>query len=41
VGCLYLDDRGKPVTPSPDSESFTALTRHFGQLKGSWPRVVE
>jgi hypothetical protein len=41
VGCLYLDDRGEPVTPDPDSESFTKLSRHFGQLKGSWPRVIE
>lgn len=41
VGCLYLDDRGEPVTPDPDSPSFNSLTRHFGQLKGSWPRVIE
>lgn len=41
VGCLYLDERGEPVTPDPDVPAFSGLTRHFGQLKGSWPRVVE
>jgi hypothetical protein len=41
VGCLYLDDRGAPATPAPDSASFSRLRPHFGQLKGSWPRVVE
>lgn len=41
VGCLYLNERGEPVTPRPDAESFSGLTRHFGQLKGSWPRLVE
>ncbi len=40
VGCLYLDDRGEPATPAPDSTSFSSLTRHFGQLKGSWPRPI-
>lgn len=41
VGCLYLDERGEPVTPDPDVPDFSRLTRHFGQLKGSWPRVAE
>jgi len=41
VGCLYLGERGEPVTPDPDAPSLSGLTRHFGQLKGSWPRVVE
>jgi hypothetical protein len=40
VGCLYLDGAGQPVTPDPDADSFAGLTRHFGRLKGSWPRVV-
>lgn len=40
VGCLYLDRQGRPVTPDPDAAEFTGLTRHFGAVKGSWPRVA-
>lgn len=40
VGCLYLDAAMQPVTPSPSDEAFASLTRHFGRLKGSWPRPV-
>lgn len=40
VGCLYLDATGKVVTPDPDAAEFAGLTRHFGKLRGSWPRVV-
>lgn len=40
VGCLYLDQTGNPATPDPDTEGFRPLIRHFGQLKGSWPRAV-
>jgi len=41
VGCLYLDPRGQPTTPAPEQPSFATLVRHFGHLKGSWPRVAE
>ncbi|MEY2877685.1 MAG: hypothetical protein RLZZ15_65 [Verrucomicrobiota bacterium] len=41
VGCLYLDAAGKVVTPDPEAAGFAGLTRHFGSLRGSWPRVVE
>lgn len=41
VGCLYLNERGAPVTPDPDLAQFSRLTPHFGQLKGAWPRLVE
>lgn len=41
VGCLYLDATGKPVCPEPDSLEFPKLTRHFGSVKGAWPRIVE
>lgn len=41
VGCLYLDRAGKPVCPDPASPDFSTLTRHFGSLKGAWPRIVE
>lgn len=41
VGCLYLDATGNVVTPDPEAAGFAGLTRHFGRLRGSWPRVVE
>ena len=41
VGCLYLDAAGQVVTPDPGAAGFAGLTRHFGSLRGSWPRVVE
>ena len=41
VGCLYLDAAGNVVAPDPGADGFAALTRHFGSLRGSWPRVVE
>jgi hypothetical protein len=40
VGCVYLDSAGKPVCPDPASPDFTELTRHFGSVKGAWPRIV-
>ena len=41
VGCLYLDANGKPTCPDPASPDFPKLTRHFGSVKGAWPRIVE
>lgn len=41
VGCLYLDATGKPVCPDPDSAGFSKLTRHFGSVKGAWPRICD
>lgn len=41
VGCLYLDHRGQPVCPDPAGSEFPRLTRHFGSVKGAWPRIVE
>jgi hypothetical protein len=41
LGCLYLDDAGKPVCPDPASPDFVRLTRHYGSMKGAWPRIVE
>lgn len=41
MGCFYLDARGQPVCPDPDSAEFSTLTRHFGSVKGAWPRVVQ
>lgn len=40
MGCLYLDSQGKPVCPDPGSPEFSRLTRHFGSVKGAWPRIV-
>jgi hypothetical protein len=41
LGCLYLDARGCPVCPEPDSPAFPKLKRHFGSLFGALPRIVE
>ena len=40
VGCLDLAAAGRPVTPDPQAPDFAGLRRHFGSLRGSWPRVV-
>ncbi len=41
MGCLYLDATGKPVCPDLASPEFPKLTRHYGSVKGAWPRIVE
>ena len=41
VGCLYLDAKGKPVTPDPTSAEFSTLRRHFGSVRGTWPVIRE
>ena len=41
VGCLYLDARGKPVTPDPAAAEFSTLRRHFGSVRGAWPVIRE
>ena len=41
VGCLYLDAKGKPVTPDPASAKFSTLRRHFGSVRGAWPVIRE
>jgi hypothetical protein len=40
-GCFYLSPSGKPVCPDPASLDFPKLTRHYGSVKGTWPRIVE
>ncbi|MCI0745618.1 MAG: hypothetical protein L0Y58_09460 [Verrucomicrobia subdivision 3 bacterium] len=40
VGCLYLDAAGKPVSPNPEAPEFRSLVRHFGSVKGAWPRLA-
>lgn len=40
-GCFYLDARGQPVCPDPSSPEFAGLVRHYGSIKGAWPRIVE
>ena len=40
-GCLYLNAAGQPVCPDPAAPEFAKLTRHFGSVKGAWPRIAE
>ena len=40
-GCLYLNAAGQPVRPDPVAPEFQKLTRHYGSVKGAWPRIVE
>ena len=40
LGCLYLDQRGNPCTPDPQQPTFKKLTRHFGSVKGAWPKIA-
>ena len=39
LGCLYLDRAGIPRTPEVKRPEFRELTRHFGSIKGAWPRL--
>jgi len=39
LGCLYLDQNNKPVTPAPSSPEFFKLVRHFGSVRGAWPKI--
>jgi hypothetical protein len=38
LGCLYLDSKGR-VVKNPDSKKIEDYTRHYGSIRGSWPRV--
>jgi hypothetical protein len=39
VGCLFLDTAQRPCTPDPSAADFSRVTRHFGSLRGAWPKV--
>ena len=41
VGCLYLDAKGQPFTPDPSSPGFAQVRRHFGSIKGAWPKFLD
>jgi hypothetical protein len=41
LGALYLGAAGQPVCPDPATPDFPKLTRHYGSVKGAWPRIVE
>lgn len=41
LGCLYIGPTGEPITPDPDSPEFSGLRRHYGSVRGAWPRIVE
>jgi hypothetical protein len=38
VGCLYLGPDGKPFTPDPADPGFPEVPRHFGSVRGAWPK---
>jgi hypothetical protein len=40
-GCLYLNAQNQPVCPNPDLPEFPKLKRHYGSVKGAWPRIAE
>jgi hypothetical protein len=40
LGCLYLNASNQPVTPDPDQAEFATLRRHFGSIRGAWPRIT-
>ncbi len=40
MGCLYLDAKGQPFTPKPAAPDFARVHRHFGSLKGAWPKFL-
>jgi hypothetical protein len=39
LGCLYLDTDNRPVTPDPDNPGFPGLKRHWGSVRGAWPKI--
>jgi hypothetical protein len=39
IGCLYLDQENRPVTPDPLGPDFPQLTRHAGSVRGAWPSM--
>ena len=41
LGCLYLNASNQPVCPDPAASDFPKLKRHFGSVKGAWPRIVQ
>lgn len=41
LGCLYLNAAGIAVTPPLDSSERLLLTKHFGSVRGTWPRPLE
>ena len=38
LGCLYIGRDGEACTPDPNSPTFPGLTRHYGSIRGAWPR---
>jgi hypothetical protein len=39
VGCLYLNTDNTPVTPIPGNADTAKLVRHFGSVRGAWPKL--
>jgi hypothetical protein len=39
LGCLYLDQENRPITPDPESSDFGKWLRHRGSIRGAWPKI--
>jgi hypothetical protein len=39
LGCLYLDQNNKPLTPDPSSSNFPNVRRHQVSVSGAWPTI--
>jgi len=39
AGCLYLRPDGSPFTPDPADSTFSNVMRHFGSVRGAWPKL--
>ena len=40
IGCLYLDQESRPVTPDTSRLDFPRLIRHRGRPGGAWPNIA-
>ena len=39
VGCLYISPEGLPFTPDPSDPHFANVIRHYGSVRGAWPKL--
>lgn len=41
LGCFYLDEQGQPLEPAADDVGLARFRRHYGSVKGAWPRIAD